>query len=529
MHRLPPALTVRQTKSAGSAMPSLVPIRSTRVMNPIPAVGREAVPQVGRIETGLHHDFSRVNVDAGAPSWPAGAGLTPMLHTSRQAAESQADEIARHVAAPELAREGTLPAGLMERLGRDVGGDFRRVRVHSDAAAAHRVKRHGADAMSEGRHLYFATGRWRPDTPEGAFLAAHEAVHAAQQGFAERGVTRGEGRYFDKKKPKPAKDPNPKADPRDVFDEITRRAPDLAAFVNVKTINSVMAGKSSVEGPAVSGGTSGADTHEWHVSLTLSQVHAFSETGATPIVTTRKTKRGQVVKHVVAIFWGTFAPFGSGAEYDTQAAEAEKAKMLPPHAARAKDYAFELKVSEPLIHELLHARIIMEKDPTFTGAPRTPLVQGYFDAIAASQSAAVSKPRNALRSQIWLMAGLHDQAPDATTLSSLVDSYDDFLVHEKYDVQKVFALMGRTGANNQEIAKAYSKVVDNGLVNRFGDSSVSDQEARTQLLKLEKATAAYYDAIDAAMAAGSATSPPSSTSGTAPAPPTSVPATTPKK
>jgi hypothetical protein len=381
--------------------------------------------------------------------------------------------------------------------------------------------------MSEGRHLYFAAGRWRPDTPEGAFLAAHEAVHAAQQGFAEHGVTRGEGRYFDKKKPKP--DKPPKADPRDVFDEITKRAPDLAAFVNVKTINSVMAGKSNVEGPAVSGGTSGTDSHEWHVSLTLSQVHGFSQTGATPIVTTRKTKRGQIVKHVVPILWGTFAPFGSGAEYETQGAEAATAKTLPAHTARAKDYAFELKVSEPLIHELLHARIIMEKDPTFTGGPHTPLVQGYFDAIAVSQSAAVSTARNAVRSQLGLMAGLHDQTPDATTLSSLVDSYDDFLVHEKYDVQKVFGIMGRTGANNQEIAKAYSKVVDNGLVNRFGDWSVSDQEAQAQLLKLEKATAAYYDAIDTAMAAGPATSQPSSTSGAAPAPPASVPATTPKK
>jgi hypothetical protein len=479
-------------------------------------------------EPHFRHDFSRIRIHAGVRSpemaedaLNSESTLAFALHTAPQAAEAQADEIARRVATPEQAREGELPAGLAERLEREVGGDFRGVRVHSDTAAANRVAYHGAEAMSEGRDLYFAAGRWRPDTQEGAFVAAHEAVHAAQQGFAERGVVRGEGRYF-------KKDPPPKADPRDVFEEINKRAPDLAVFVSIKTINDAMAGKSNVEGPAVSGGTSGTDVHEWHVSITNSQVTHFSETLAKPIVTTKKTKHGQIVKHVVPILWGTFFPFGSGKDYETQGAEAEKAKTLPHHTARAKDFAFELKVTEPLIHELLHARIIMEQDSTFTAGPHTQLVQGYLDMIAASHLAGVKKQRDAVRTQIGLLAQLHVQKPTAAEQADVTNIYDEFLVHEKFDSQKVFELMGASGVTNKKIAEAYSGVVVNGLTIKFGEA-VSEKLQRDQQLKLESATVAYYNAIDTALAAPHPASQPSSTPSTVPLPTTTVPAKTPKK
>jgi Domain of unknown function (DUF4157) len=429
---------------------------------------------------------------------------------TRQAAEEEADQIAARVAVPEHAPAGALPAGLAGRLGRETGADFTNVQVHSDAAAADRVARHDAEAMSEGRDVFFAAGRWRPDTPAGALLAAHEAVHAAQQGFAE-GITGRAGRYF-------KKDPPPKADPRDVAGIIKERAPELAAFVDVKTINDAMAGGSPV-GPAVPGGTSGTDVHEWHVTITVVPTATFSETARKPAVKTTKTKSGQLVQHVIPIHWGTFTPFGSGAEYEQQAEAAEKANALPAHARRPKDFAFELKVAEPLIHELLHARIIMETDPTYTAGPHVQLVQGYLDMIAASQSAAVKKQRDAVRAKVAVLAGvLTDQAPKGAELSDVVNLYDEFLVHEKYDSQKVFGIMGRSLPDNKTVATAYSKVVAKGLTIKFGEGALSDAEAAKQVQHLSELTADYFDAIDKALA-----SPPKQPGSGGAAPPASSP------
>lgn len=429
---------------------------------------------------------------------------------TRQAAEEEADQIAARVAVPERAPAGALPAGLAGRLGRETGADFTAVRVHSDAAAADRVARHGAEAMSEGRDVSFAAGRWRPDTPAGALLAAHEAVHAAQQGFAE-GVTGRAGRYF-------KKDPDPKADPRDVTEIIKKRAPELAAFVDVKTINDAMAGSSPM-GPAVPGGTSGTDVHEWHVTITTNPTTPFSSTARTPAVKASKTKTGQLVRHIIAIQWGTLFSSDPVAEYEQQAEAAEKTKALPAHARRPKDFAFELKVAEPLIHELLHARIIMETDPTYTAGPHAQLVQGYLDMIAAAQSATVKKQRDAVRAKVAVLAGvLTDQAPKGAALADVVNEYDEFLVHEKYDSQKVFGIMGHSLPDNKTIATAYSKVVARGLKIKFGEGALSDAEAVKQVQHLSELTAAYYDAIDKALAP-----PPNQPGSAGAAPPASPP------
>jgi Domain of unknown function (DUF4157) len=516
-----------QSKQNANVSGGMTHARSTQAVHPH---GRHAIDdEVGHAAVRASWDFRKIAVLAVdrtgktdvtprvADEQISSAEGTPKLHTTAEAAEAQADDIARRVAVPEQARPGQLPFGMAERLGREVGGDFRRVRVHSDEAAANRAARYGAAAMSEGRDLFFAAGRWRPNTRDGAFLAAHEAVHAAQQQFAERGVQRGEGRYFKKD------GPPPKADPRDVFAEIKKRAPDLAVFVSVKTINDAMAGNSNVEGPAVAGGTSGTDVHEWHVSITLSQVHAASQTASQAIVSTKKTKQGQLVKHVIPIFWGTFSPFGSGQDYEDQGKAAEQAKTLPPNTKRGKDFAFELKVAEPLVHELLHARIIMETDSTYSGGPHTQLAQGYLDMIGASQSPKVKKQRDSLRLQIGVMAGLHDRKPTNSERQAVVDTYDEFLVHEKFDSQKVFDLMGRSNVTNPTVAKAYAETVASRLTGRFGDVTVSDPEERTQLAKLVSAATDYYDAIDGALAGANPASQPTNAPSTATPPGTSAP------
>lgn len=62
-------------------------------------------------------------------------------------------------------------------LGRDLGD----VRVHDDAAAARSASDLGAQAWTLGSDIFFAGGRYAPQTPAGAGLLAHELAHVAQQ------------------------------------------------------------------------------------------------------------------------------------------------------------------------------------------------------------------------------------------------------------------------------------------------------------------------------------------------------------
>ena len=79
-----------------------------------------------------------------------------------------------------------LPAVLRRFFERELGYDLGAVRIHTghDAAlAAHRV---GASAFTIASDVFFAAGRYRPDTLAGFRLLAHELVHVVQQGSVPR-------------------------------------------------------------------------------------------------------------------------------------------------------------------------------------------------------------------------------------------------------------------------------------------------------------------------------------------------------
>ncbi|HKE48697.1 MAG TPA: DUF4157 domain-containing protein, partial [Rhodanobacteraceae bacterium] len=58
---------------------------------------------------------------------------------------------------------------------------FDDVRVHTDAPAAAAAQALGAEAFTAGRDIYFAAGRYAPDTHDGKHLLAHELAHTVQQ------------------------------------------------------------------------------------------------------------------------------------------------------------------------------------------------------------------------------------------------------------------------------------------------------------------------------------------------------------
>jgi hypothetical protein len=62
-----------------------------------------------------------------------------------------------------------------------LGDDFSRVRVHTDEAAAASAAAIGANAYAIGEDIAFAAGGYRPGTPRGDRLLAHELAHVAQR------------------------------------------------------------------------------------------------------------------------------------------------------------------------------------------------------------------------------------------------------------------------------------------------------------------------------------------------------------
>jgi Domain of unknown function (DUF4157) len=113
--------------------------------------------------------------------------------------ERQADDFASRVLAGESGLAGrinptspagfTLPASsgrpldsdLREGLEKSFGADFTAVRIHSDNEAAGAAEDYGAKAFTSGRDIFFAGGKFQPQTREGKLLLAHELTHVLQQ------------------------------------------------------------------------------------------------------------------------------------------------------------------------------------------------------------------------------------------------------------------------------------------------------------------------------------------------------------
>ncbi|MFN4091039.1 MAG: DUF4157 domain-containing protein [Alphaproteobacteria bacterium] len=70
----------------------------------------------------------------------------------------------------------SLRAWFEPRLGTDLGG----IRLHHGPAASAAAKSLGAQAFTVGSDVVFGSGRYRPETPKGRWLLAHELAHVGQ-------------------------------------------------------------------------------------------------------------------------------------------------------------------------------------------------------------------------------------------------------------------------------------------------------------------------------------------------------------
>ncbi len=91
------------------------------------------------------------------------------------------------VVAPPIVDAGRpLEPGVRAFMESGFGRSFEQVRVHDDARAHDSARMLDARAYATGNDLVFAEGAYRPDTPTGQALIAHELAHTVQQGGVQR-------------------------------------------------------------------------------------------------------------------------------------------------------------------------------------------------------------------------------------------------------------------------------------------------------------------------------------------------------
>lgn len=118
---------------------------------------------------------------------PASAHLLDLQQTvgnqavQRMIADSPAGEAGLSVTHTSHAGGEALPQDIRELMEARFGADFNEVRIHADEEAARSTVEHDAQAYTTNRDIYFAPGKYAPQTTEGAHLLAHELAHVVQQ------------------------------------------------------------------------------------------------------------------------------------------------------------------------------------------------------------------------------------------------------------------------------------------------------------------------------------------------------------
>ncbi len=78
-------------------------------------------------------------------------------------------------------RGAPLDPGVREQAAGALGDSFGDVRVHTDALAGALARSVEARAFTTGSDIFFAGGEFRPGSPSGRELIAHELTHVVQQ------------------------------------------------------------------------------------------------------------------------------------------------------------------------------------------------------------------------------------------------------------------------------------------------------------------------------------------------------------
>jgi hypothetical protein len=122
----------------------------------------------GFIDRAAHSAFgSLVNLFAASKS---GDGTDGRLRPEKMPLNSMLDEPRR------------LDVSTLSKMEGFLGGTFAGVHVHTGPGAAQVTSRFAAEAVTVKDHIFFAPGRFNPNTVEGQKLLAHELTHVLQKG-----------------------------------------------------------------------------------------------------------------------------------------------------------------------------------------------------------------------------------------------------------------------------------------------------------------------------------------------------------
>jgi hypothetical protein len=78
-------------------------------------------------------------------------------------------------------RGSALPSGVRRRMESAFGQDLGNVSIHTDQQSATLNQAVSARAFTTGNDIFFGAGQFRPDTPAGEHMLAHELAHTVQQ------------------------------------------------------------------------------------------------------------------------------------------------------------------------------------------------------------------------------------------------------------------------------------------------------------------------------------------------------------
>ena len=146
-----------------------------------------------RFDDGAHQEVEDRNSSSGWQAVPRGGGLglpspiqaqegpsgleEPTPVQADMGADGKPTQVGPEV---ELPSEGGAPLAdeLRTSVEEQLGADFSAVRVHSSTPVLDTI---GALAVTRGEHIYFAPGRYAPESESGRSLLSHELTHVLQQ------------------------------------------------------------------------------------------------------------------------------------------------------------------------------------------------------------------------------------------------------------------------------------------------------------------------------------------------------------
>lgn len=115
------------------------------------------------------------------------ARFASSIQLMRQHAAASTANVSASVASEIAHSQGAgapLPAGVRKFMEPRFGADFSKVRIHTGEKSARLNRQVSAQAFTVGNQIFFGRNQFRPDTPEGKELIAHELTHTIQQGAA---------------------------------------------------------------------------------------------------------------------------------------------------------------------------------------------------------------------------------------------------------------------------------------------------------------------------------------------------------